>query len=255
MDHSKEIEEAHRLKAKRVLMSSILPAAVCHAVLYHKAINFALIAQDAVDELRTIHSQDALTAGNKEALRNLEILDGVVAELWRVLKVIRALPDYNQVEEVCVNRLVHDFFTYEFPPGERKGVDISLMVQRERRLYVRANPWGLKQALRLLTENAVQAMEEASTKNLAVSVSVTDADCAIIRLKDTGPGISAELRDKLFKTAITKENKPERGWGAVIAANIIDGYDGIISIEDNSEPGATISVSLPRDIASLLVED
>jgi signal transduction histidine kinase len=230
-------------------MSSILPAAVHHALLYHKATGFARIIQDTVQELRIVHSSDALDGGIEDLPQYMEIIDGAAAELLESLKAIRALTAYDQVEQVCINRLVHDFFHDEFSIGPGNGVQINLIVERERRLYVRANPWGLKQALQILAENAVQAMEETSIKNLIVSVHATDAGCAIIRLKDTGHGISTELLDKLFKAAITNENKPGIGLGAALAAIIIDGYDGVISIEDNSEMGATISVSLPRDVA------
>jgi signal transduction histidine kinase len=266
MSHSKEednigasapqsIDDAHRLNARRVLMSSILPVAVCHALLYHKAVSFARIVQDTVDELRIVHSLNALNGGSEELLQYLEIMEGSAAELLEILKVIRALPGYDQVEQVCVNRLVQDFFQDEFPIRARMGVQVNLIVENDRHLYVSANPWGLKQALRILAENAVRAMEKTSNKILDVSVSAAGAGRVVIRLKDTGPGISAELLDKLFKTAITNENRPGMGLGAVIAANIIDGYDGMISIEDNSEMGATVIVSLPQSIASLPIDD
>lgn len=242
-------DEAHRLKAKLVLRSSIMPAAIHHALLYHKAINFARIVQAAVHELRNVHSLDALDGAGEALPGYLEIIDDGAAELLQTLKAIRALPAYDQVGRVCVNRLIHDFFHEEFPIGAKTDVQVNLIVEKDRRLYVRANPWGLKHALRILVENAVQAMKMTSNKNLVVSVSATDTGCAIIRLKDTGHGVSAELLDKLFKTAITDESKPGKGLGAAIAANIIDTYDGVISIEENSEMGATVSVSLPRYVA------
>jgi signal transduction histidine kinase len=243
-------DESHRLKAKLVLMSSILPAAIHHALLYHKATGFARLIQDTIQELRIIHSSNALDGGIEDLPQYLvEIIDGAAAELLESLKAIRALPAYDRVEDVCINRLVHDFFHNEFSIGAGKGVHINLIVENDQRLYVRANPWGLRQALQILAENAVQAMEKTSTKNLVVSVHATDTGCAIIRLKDTGHGISTELLDKLFKAAITNENKRGIGLGAALAAIIIDGYDGVISIEDNSEMGATISVSLPRYVA------
>jgi signal transduction histidine kinase len=242
-------DEAHRMKAKLILMSSILPAAVCYALLYHKAIGSARVIQDTVEELRIVRSVDASDGRSEVLNKYLEIIDGAAAELLEALKAIRALPSYDRVEQVCVNHLVHDFFHNEFPIGARKGIQIDLIVERDQRLYVRANPWGLKHALQILAENAVQAMEKTPTKNLIVSVHATDTGCAIIRLKDTGQGISAELLDKLFKTVITNENKQGLGLGAALAAIIIDGYDGVITVEDNSGLGATVSVSLPRYVA------
>jgi signal transduction histidine kinase len=241
-------DEADRLKAKLVLISSIMPTAIYHALLFHRAIGFARIIQDTVEELRNVYSLD----GRSEDLpQYLEIIEGAAAEFRESLKSIRArtLPAYDRVEQFCVNRLVHDFFHNEFPIGARNGVHINLIVERDQGLYVRANPWGLKQALQILAENAVQAMGKSQTKNLVVSVQATETGYVIIRLKDTGHGISAELLDKLFKTVITHEKKQGIGLGAALAAIIIDGYDGVISIEDNSEMGVTISLSLPRYVA------
>jgi signal transduction histidine kinase len=236
--------EVNRMRAKLSLMSSIMPVAVYHALLYHKAIGFARTIQDVVQELSIVSS---LGVKSEDWPQYLEIMDGSAAELLESLKAIRTLPARDRVEVICINSLVREFFLNEFSIGTEKNVHIDLLVEEDQRLCVRASPWEMKQVLRILAENAVQAMEKTSTRNLIVSVQATDTGCVIIRLKDTGPGIAAELLDKLFKTAITNENKQGRGLGAAIAAIIIDSYDGVISIDDNSEMGANITVSLPRN--------
>jgi two-component system sensor kinase FixL len=123
---------------------------------------------------------------------------------------------------------------------------MRLLAQSDHRLYVRADPWWIKQALRVITENAINAMKESNTRILTITTQATDDGYIKINLADTGPGISPDLLERLFKGSIKSGGERGRGLGAAIAAIIVENYDGMINVEENSESGANVVVLLPR---------
>jgi two-component system OmpR family sensor kinase len=75
------------------------------------------------------------------------------------------------------------------------------------------------------------------------------ASRAIVRVHDTGPGISPELQSRLFTRFVRADASRARktggsGLGLSIARAIVEAHHGEISVE--SEPGSTtFTVSLP----------
>ena len=72
-----------------------------------------------------------------------------------------------------------------------------------------------------------------------------DADrIAVIRVADTGPGISEEERDKVLYPFYTTK-KQGSGIGLSMAKKIVDSHRGMIDIERSPEGGALFSIRLP----------
>jgi PAS domain S-box-containing protein len=71
---------------------------------------------------------------------------------------------------------------------------------------------------------------------------------AVVRVKDAGPGIPIEQRDRLFdKFTQSKSSGMERGLGLglYIVRTFIEAHDGEVWLEDEHEPGAIVAFSLP----------
>jgi two-component system, OmpR family, sensor histidine kinase TctE len=90
-----------------------------------------------------------------------------------------------------------------------RSLDFSLDVQAA---PVRSHEWALRELTRNLLHNAIKNTAEASP--LAV-VLQTDAHTAALTVSDSGPGISAALRERLFQPFATE---PARRAGASAAA-------------------------------------
>ena len=66
----------------------------------------------------------------------------------------------------------------------------------------------------------------------------------IIKVKDNGPGIPADLQGRIFSSFFTTKEKGV-GLGLAICYDIISEHRGTIQIESDSESGTTFVVTLP----------
>ena len=98
-----------------------------------------------------------------------------------------------------------------------------------------------------LIENAVEAIEQDGTLEIAVSKRqnetvgqgcVPTEEYILVSITDSGRGIPDEIRDKIFEHSVTtKTRKAVHGAGLYIVRRIIDKHQGSIDVE--SQPGKT----------------
>lgn len=72
--------------------------------------------------------------------------------------------------------------------------------------------------------------------------------CVEIIVKDSGPGISSEIRDEIFDPFFTtKKGEKDRGTGLglTIVYNVVKSHQGAISIQDGENSGAEFHIYLP----------
>lgn len=106
---------------------------------------------------------------------------------------------------------------------------------------IACDPEQIKQVLLNLTINSVQAMPDGGEIVLLTRV---DGGRVVIDVKDQGPGISAEYLDKIFDPFFTTKDTGT-GLGLSVAHQIVSQHGGILNAKNNSERGATFSLSLP----------
>ena len=102
----------------------------------------------------------------------------------------------------------------------------------------------LKQVFMNLLLNAVDAMPEGGT--LILKTSFNEAPRAVtVVISDTGKGIDASVRDKIFQPFFTTKAKGT-GLGLTVCQQIVALHGG--SIELRSEPGVgtSVTVTLPQ---------
>jgi signal transduction histidine kinase len=101
----------------------------------------------------------------------------------------------------------------------------------------------LNQVWTNLIDNAIGALGDSGTITLTTR---RDGDCVEVAIADDGPGIEAEIRDRVFEPFFTTKGVGEgTGLGLDTARRIVvDGHDG--SLRFVSNPGATVfTVRLP----------
>jgi signal transduction histidine kinase len=238
--------ELRRVQARLDLLTSIMGVAVFRALLYHKVIGFARNIQNVVQELKHDSSVDA----RDEALRGyLEVMDGSAGELLESLRDIRIVSASDGIEVFCINKLIHELFDKEFFIYAQEEFQLRLPSASAPRMSVCVNPWWIKQVFRVIAENAVNAMRNSQTKLLTITTLATDDGYIKINLKDTGPGIPPDILGQLFKGLIMSGRGRGKGLGAVLAAIIVESYDGVIEIEETSDNGANITILLPHIVS------
>ena len=118
---------------------------------------------------------------------------------------------------------------------------ISRTIRLEPLPPVLADPVLVEQVLSVLIVNAAEAMEAGGTLTIEASAGNREA---ILRVTDTGKGISPTFIEKVFKPFVT--DKPGgTGLGLAQAKKILDLHGGSIKVESTPGVGTTVTLTLP----------
>ena len=115
-----------------------------------------------------------------------------------------------------------------------------------KKLKISADKTGITELVTILLDNAIKF----NKKNGEIKVETKrDNDCAIIKISDTGPGISKEdlphVFDRFYKSDLARTGHEGFGLGLSIAKEIATNHKGKIYIEKTSSKGTSIVVTLP----------
>ena len=95
-----------------------------------------------------------------------------------------------------------------------------------------------------LVDNAAEAMQDSLVKRLFVGTSAVGADTVELVIADTGCGISAEEKQKLFLPYFSTKGRGT-GLGLAIVNHIVAEHNALIRAEDNLPAGARFVVEIP----------
>lgn len=173
-------------------------------------------------------------------------LDG----LQRIGDIVRAMRDFShpgqqQTSMADINRLIRSTLTVAASELRTTAeVDIRL----EELPALPCFPGQLNQALLNMVINAAQAMREGGPTPGQLQIrSWAEADAICIAIRDTGPGIPGDIRERIFDPFFTtKEVGQGSGQGLAIAYNVIVKLHGG-ELRLLPEPdGAHFLIRLPR---------
>jgi signal transduction histidine kinase len=199
------------------------------------------------DAARSGRLDAAVVAEQAEAARLLtrENLGG----LERIVAIVRELRQFTHggadvVEPVDLRRVVQDACALVRSEIVFRA---TLEVQLPDRLVVRGDRTKLTQVFTNLLLNAAQAIPEVSPTPQRVSVEASiDGELVCVLVRDTGSGITDEVRPRLFEPFFTtKPRERGTGLGLVISADIVRAHGGELRLRETSPAGTTFEVRLP----------
>ena len=110
---------------------------------------------------------------------------------------------------------------------------------------VMADPEALRRAVANLIDNAAEAMRESLLRALSIETCPGERHgMAEIVIADTGPGITGEMRERLFLPWFSTRQRGT-GLGLSIVAKIVQDHGGSIRAENNLPTGARFIIELP----------
>ena len=110
---------------------------------------------------------------------------------------------------------------------------------------IKADPELLRRVVVNLIDNAAEAMEGSTMKQLRVETRLeAEGDAVEIIVADSGHGISPEDKDKLFLPHFSTKDRGT-GLGLAIVGRIVAEHGGTIRVEDNRPVGARFVIRLP----------
>jgi two-component system, sensor histidine kinase and response regulator len=133
--------------------------------------------------------------------------------------------------------------------AERKHIALAFSPAGAPRLPVDAT--RIAQLLGNLISNAVKFTPDGGKIEVRVG---TDGDKAVLEVADTGAGIAAADRERIFdrffrSKMATQQMIPGTGLGLTIAKNIVTAHHGVITVDSDEGHGSTFRVWLPLEQA------
>ena len=109
---------------------------------------------------------------------------------------------------------------------------------------VLADPILAAQVFLNVFNNAIDAMRQSSQRRISVRASLVTGRNVLVRIEDSGPGISAENLPRLFDAYFT--TKPEgTGIGLPLCRSIIEAMGGSIKVSSEPGHGAVVDLEFP----------
>lgn len=183
----------------------------------------------------------------RAAARMMRLLD----ELLRV-EQIRGTP--QELRETALLRpLIEDAIALVGETMSEKALYLDLMLGLPNDFSLRLNKALMIDAIENLLANAVKYTLDGGRIGVE---SFVDDDHAVIRVKDTGIGITAEemkhLFTPFFRSRRAREDNVEGyGLGLSIVKTIIDYHHGTITVESAEDVGTTFTIRLPINTGRL----
>ena len=187
------------------------------------------------------------TDGLDETAR--EKLSIILAESKRLDEILKALMNFTrpteaQVAEVDVNALVEATMDVMRLPCDNQNVEPVISLY-ENLALARANPDLIKQCLINLIKNALEAMPGGG--KLFVTTAMY-RNFVLLSVEDTGVGIPADIRDKIFSPFFSTKGKGA-GLGLAQTHKIIDEIGGEVDLASREGIGTKVTLLLPPLLA------
>ena len=188
-----------------------------------------------------------LTEGGAASGRAMTVIDNVASQISRAAQIIRTLREFVKKGEA------------EQQPEEiakviEEASALALIGARERRVnvHLRSAPnlprvlidkIQIQQVIVNLVRNAIEAMGTSERRELTIASEIVGPAQVGVSVVDSGPGIAAEIADRLFQPFVTTKAQG-MGIGLSICRSIVEAHGGKLSVEPNPEGGAIFRFSL-----------
>jgi two-component system OmpR family sensor kinase len=177
-------------------------------------------------------------ASRAEILRNIAELDQLIDEILLASRLDARESDIGTVETVDLVGLAAE-------ECARAGADLQAP-QDGAGLSVQGVPKLLRRAIRNLLENA----HRYSDGPVAVTIG-RDGPLATLSVRDQGPGVPPEQRERIFEPFYRLPGASERhggvGLGLALVRSIAERHQGSVHCEGPTGGGACFVLRLPRD--------
>ena len=180
----------------------------------------------------------------------VEVLSQVTLQARHAGEIIRRLRNFVRKQEsqhsiVNINDIVREAAAFLAPDATQSGLTIDLELT-EGLQEIDADMIQIEQVLLNLLRNACEALHDVDVRPRRIVVSTQSGERGTIEVavRDTGPGVSPAVADRLFQPFFTTKSDG-MGLGLSISKSIIESHGGRLWASPNSDRGMTFRFALP----------
>jgi len=226
-------EEAKR--AERLSTLGNLAAGVAHEI--RNPLNaISIAAQRLKNEFVPENDKQEYQNFTQTILKEIKRLDQTINQFLSLAKAQKL-----NLVSTDIGSFVSEVVSLMEIEAKEKGIIIEKEI--EDNFQIRMDREEMKKALVNIILNGIQAMSSGGKMNISANLDNSGREY-IIKVKDTGPGISEENLSKIFQPYFTTKEKGT-GLGLAIAYRIINDHKGKIEVESEAGKGTTFTVRLP----------
>jgi signal transduction histidine kinase len=264
--------QAQLVNAEKMASLGQLTAGIAHEI--NNPINFVsanikplqLDIQDlisVIEKYETLNSENAIEPQLKEinsfkkeidmgyVINEIKVLLGGIEDgAKRTAEIVKGLKNFSRLDETDIKGA-----------DINEGIESTLLLLRSsisESINIELNlgkiptiqcyPGKLNQVFMNVLNNAIQAMDKRKI-NVKHKLSITSAlenDYVVVKIEDTGIGMSAAVKEKIFEPFFTTKDVGEgTGLGMSIVYKIIESHNGKIEIYSEPDKGTKVMLYLP----------
>lgn len=223
------------LQAEKMVMVGKLAAGMAHSIRNPMtSVKMRLFSLNR--SLNLSHTQKEDFEVISDEIRHIDTIVQNFLEFSRPPKLVMQSISPSVVVDLAIQLLTHRLKSY----------DVEVRVERPALLpAVQADPEQLKEVFVNIMVNACEAMGSRGSIIISEQVSSEASEkTAVIKLRDTGPGLSGEIKDKIFQPFFTTKDDGT-GLGLSIALRIIEEHGGWMDVVSAENEGTTFIIKLP----------
>jgi signal transduction histidine kinase/ActR/RegA family two-component response regulator len=187
--------------------------------------------------------------GISEGLRIIEgaAHDGAatVRRLQSFAQTNRSLPD----EEVRLDEIVTESLAITRPRWrdsiQSRGAHLRIVRSLGNLPPMVGDGPALRDLVTNLILNAIDAMPDGGELRLRTTLLAGASELAVIEIADTGVGMTAEVRQRIFDPFFSTKGPDGTGMGLAMAYGVVQRHNGTISVESTPGQGSVFQVRLP----------
>lgn len=194
--------------------------------------------------------------GNKSLTNDINLVKSAFDHIGATVKKLLDLnrPGKEKKQPVNVNRIIEDTVTLARGHLKQNKIQVNLRLSPKVPNII-ASPQQLGQVFMNLINNAVEAITGVSKTAVAKEgrsgareitiCSSLKKGRVVIRVIDTGPGVTDEDLNHIFDPFYTKKKSMGMGIGLSICHGIIEDHGGTIAVNNAQHGGAVFKTTLP----------
>ncbi|MCE9583827.1 MAG: PAS domain S-box protein [Planctomycetes bacterium] len=237
----RDMTRVKRLQADLVRTQSLAVVGELAATVAHEIKNPLAGISGAIQVIAdAIPKDDARREIVSEILAQVRRLDETVRDLLVFARPWTPEPQPTDLVELIdrVSRIIRQ---------QERMKTVSMKKQSPASLVLQADPRLLQEVLFNILQNAVDALPHGGSIRILVEESPAEA---VVRVIDTGTGISPEHLPRLFSPFFTTKTRGT-GLGLAISRRMIEAHGGRVEIDSELGVGTEVRITLPRETPAL----